>query len=77
MTAMEQFYPQALKEFLQMAEKQKINIPRGICKDLTEDQFNQLYEATIIHEKPLKNALGNEFKNILTKERTKEIFQAM
>jgi 3-deoxy-alpha-D-manno-octulosonate 8-oxidase len=77
MTAMKQFYSEGVKEFFEMADKQKIKIPRGSCRDLTEDQYNQLYQATIIHEKPLANALGNDFRNILTKEKTKEIFQVM
>jgi 3-deoxy-alpha-D-manno-octulosonate 8-oxidase len=76
-TAMGQFYPQAVEEFLRMAKKQKVNIPRGVCGNLTQDQYGQLYRATIIHEKPLANALGKEFRNILTAEKTKEIFQAM
>ena len=77
MAAMKQFYSEGVKEFFEMADKQKIEIPRGSCRDLTEDQYNQLYQATIIHEKPLANALGNDFSSILTKERTKEIFQRM
>jgi 3-deoxy-alpha-D-manno-octulosonate 8-oxidase len=76
-TAMGQFYPQAVKEFLRMVKKQKVSIPMGVCKNLTQDQYDQLYRATIIHEKPLANALGREFRNILTPEKTKEIFQAM
>jgi len=76
-TAMGQFYPQAVEEFLRMAEKQKVEIPRGICRNLTSEKFDQLYQATIIHEKPLANALGKEFRNILTAEKAKEIFQAM
>lgn len=58
-----------------MAKKQSVNIPEGVAKDLSKDQYEKLYEATIIHEKPLINALGANFKDILTKEKVKEIFQ--
>lgn len=35
-----------------------VNLPTGICKDLTEEQYEGLYRGCIVHEKPLTNALG-------------------
>ena len=77
MRAMEEFYPEAFKEFWSFVELQEVEIPRGICKNLKDDDYNSLYEATIIHEKPLTNALGNGFKEILTKQKVIEIFKMM
>lgn len=77
MNAMEEFYPQAFKEFNLMAEKQGIKIPHDIAKNLTEEQYKALYNSTIIHEKPLSNALGDEFKKVLTYEKVTEIFKRM
>ncbi|PHM16570.1 MAG: alcohol dehydrogenase [Sulfuricurvum sp. PD_MW2] len=77
MNAMEEFYPEAFKEFNLMAEKQGIKIPRDIAKNLTEEQYKALYNSTVIHEKPLSNALGDEFKKVLTYEKVTEIFKRM
>ena len=77
MSAMSEFYPRETEEFLFLAEKQKIEIPKNICKNLTDTQYETLYNSTIIHEKPLSNALGENFKNILTKEKVVEIFKRM
>ena len=77
MNAMEEFYPAEYDEFFGFAQKQGINIPQGICKGLSDEKFEELYNATIIHEKPLKNALGEDFKNILTPEKVKDIFLRM
>jgi len=77
MRAMEEFYPDEFNEFWQMVKKQGIEIPMGVCRDLTDEQFEQLYAATVIHEKPLTNALGEDFKTILTKEKVIEIFKKM
>jgi 3-deoxy-alpha-D-manno-octulosonate 8-oxidase len=77
MRAMEEFYPDEYSEFWEMAEKQGIRVPEGICKNLTDDQYDQLYASTVIHEKPLTNALGNDFKDILTKEKVIDIFKKM
>jgi 3-deoxy-alpha-D-manno-octulosonate 8-oxidase len=77
MNAMEEFYPKEFNEFFLMVEKQKVNIPKGVCANLTDEQYLQLYKSTVIHEKPLINALGENFKDILTLEKVTEIFKKM
>ena len=77
MRAMEEFYPREFDEFWKMVSVQKVKIPENLCKNLSDEKFEQLYNSTIIHEKPLKNALGDNFKNILTLEKVKDIFEKM
>lgn len=77
MNAMQEFYPKEYDEFLLMAKKQGIEIPKGIAHDLDEETYVKLYNSTVIHEKPLSNALGENFKDILTYEKVKEIFKRM
>jgi 3-deoxy-alpha-D-manno-octulosonate 8-oxidase len=77
MRAMESFYPDGFKEFWKMVEKQHVTIPTGLCQDLTEKQYDQLYASSIIHEKPLTNALGEDFRNILTPEKVRSLFLMM
>ena len=77
MRAMEEFYPREFDEFWKMVAIQKVKIPENLCKNLSDKKFEQLYNSTIIHEKPLRNALGDDFKNILTPEKVKDIFEKM
>lgn len=77
MRAMSEFYPQEYDEFWGMVEKQGINIPSKVACDLTDEQYRSLYDATIVHEKPLTNALGPDFKSILTLEKVTEMFKKM
>jgi 3-deoxy-alpha-D-manno-octulosonate 8-oxidase len=77
MRAMEDFYPQGYKEFWNMVDKQGINVPLDVCQGLTDNQYDQLFNSTVIHEKPLINALGEDFKNILTKEKVLELFKSI
>jgi 3-deoxy-alpha-D-manno-octulosonate 8-oxidase len=77
MRAMQPYYPQQYDEFWKMVEKQNIVIPKGVCAQLTDTQYDQLYASTVIHQKPLTNALGENYKNILTKEKVVEIFKEM
>lgn len=77
MMAMEEFYPEEYYEFNRMVAAQNIAIPRGVALGLSDEQYEELYLSTIIHEKPLTNALGENFKDILTRDKVKKIFEAM
>ena len=75
MRSMEEFYPKEYKEFWEMVDRQKVKVPDGLCRNLSEDQFAQLYNSTVIHEKPLTNALGENFLNILTPKKVRKVFE--
>ena len=77
MNAMDEFYPRQTDEFRRMAEAQGIELPKGLCADLGRDQHDSLYEATIVHEKPLANALGDDFRQILTRDKVADVFRRM
>ena len=70
-------YPKEYKQFRTMIERQGVSLPTGICKDLTEEQYDGLYRGCIVHEKPLTNALGPGFKQILTKENLIERYKSI
>ena len=77
MRAMADYYPNAYTEFWKMTERQNVTIPAGVCKGLDDNGFKALYDAAIIHQKPLTNALGENYKSILTLEKVTELFKKM
>ena len=77
LSVLEDIYPEPYKIFMEMLDKQKIKLPKGICKNLSPEQYDALYEASIVHEKPLINKLGENYKDILTKEHVIELFKKM
>jgi 3-deoxy-alpha-D-manno-octulosonate 8-oxidase len=77
MRAMSEFYPEAYDEFWSMVERQEINIPAGVAQGLTGEQYRALYDATVIHQKPLTNALGENFIDVLTYDKVVSLFQKM
>lgn len=77
MRAMEEFYPEGFKEFWEMVGCQDVEIPQGVCGNLTDEQYDALYRSTVVHEKPLTNALGENFRKMLSKESVIEIFKRM
>jgi 3-deoxy-alpha-D-manno-octulosonate 8-oxidase len=77
LNALDEFYPREVEGFRRMMDAQKIELPRGLCRNVSEAQSQALYEATVIHAKPLANALGDDFKRVLTPGKVKEIFSRM
>lgn len=56
MRAMQPYYPEAYEEFWTMVDKQGVEIPKGVARNLSEAAYEALFAATVIHEKPLTNA---------------------
>lgn len=76
MNAMQDYYPKECEDFHLYMEKQNIQLPENNFT-LDDATYNKLYETSIIHEKPLSNALGDNFKEHLTTDRVKSIFKKM
>jgi 3-deoxy-alpha-D-manno-octulosonate 8-oxidase len=74
---MAEFYPEAHDEFFAMAERQHVTIPEGVCRGLSDKQYHSLYEATLVHDKPLTNALGNGYRDVLTFDKVVRLFESM
>jgi 3-deoxy-alpha-D-manno-octulosonate 8-oxidase len=77
LSVLKEVYPDEHGQFMEMMARQKISLPKGVCAHLTDEQYEALYQASIIHEKPLSNALGPDFRRILDKERLISMFKAM
>ena len=74
---MEDFYPEAYRDFMFMAETQDVSVPTGVCSSLVESKYEELFRATTAHYKPLQNALGPKFKDIHTEKRVRQLFESM
>jgi 3-deoxy-alpha-D-manno-octulosonate 8-oxidase len=72
-----EFYPEEHAAFSEMLARNKVHLPKGICRNLSDAQYDALYAGTIVHEKPLTNALGPEFRQVLTKEKVLSLFRDM
>lgn len=68
LSVLEDIYPQQYKEFMEMLDRQGVKMPSGICANLDEAKYDSLFMGSIVHEKPLINALGPGFKDILTRD---------
>lgn len=77
LNVLEDIYPEQHRLFRTMLERQGVELPSGLCRDLSDEQYDDLYKGSIIHEKPLANALGPDFASVLTKENLIARFKRM
>ncbi|MDA0176504.1 MULTISPECIES: iron-containing alcohol dehydrogenase family protein [Mesoflavibacter] len=74
---LEDYYPDGVKLFKQMKAKHNINLPKGICANLTEDQFDIMINVALSLEPLWENALGKHWKKQITPEVLKALYKKM
>jgi len=72
-----EYYPEEIDEFKGIVKKFGVKFPENIMKDVSEEQLDIMAEATLKNEKPLKNAFGENWREIFTKEKVKDILRKM
>lgn len=77
MNHLEEYYPAGVKEFKYMVEKNQIDIPQGICKGLTDEQFETMINVSIGMKPLWENALGKDWEKIMTKEKLRALFEKL
>ncbi|MBF8151082.1 iron-containing alcohol dehydrogenase [Winogradskyella sp. F6397] len=74
---LEDYYPEGVAIFKQMKAKHNIEIPQGICADLDEDQFDTMIDVALSLEPLWENAIGKNWKTIMTRQKLLELYKKM
>ncbi|MCB9203145.1 MAG: iron-containing alcohol dehydrogenase [Flavobacteriales bacterium] len=74
---LEEFYPEGVREFKQMVEQNEIEIPRGVCANLTDEQFDKMINVSINMVPLWENALGKDWKQVITPKKLREMYEKM
>ena len=74
MNHLEEYYPAGVEEFKFMVEKNKIEIPTGICANLTEAQFDEMINISLSLKPLWENALGSNWESIMTREKLRALY---
>ncbi len=74
---LEEFYPEGVKLFKAMKAKHQIELPQGICSALSDDEFNTMIDVAMSLEPLWENAIGKNWKQSITRDRLKELYQKM
>ncbi|MEI6947562.1 iron-containing alcohol dehydrogenase family protein [Paraflavisolibacter sp. H34] len=77
MNHLQEFYPEGVAEFKRMVEKNGIDIPVGITKGLTDEQFDIMINVSMGMKPLWENALGKDWEKIMTREKLRELFEKL
>ena len=74
---LDDYYGKHVKEFCRMVDKFEITLPKNVYYDLNEKNLNRMVNMTLKMERPLTNALGENWREILTIDKIKELYLSM
>jgi len=72
-----EFYPEGVKEFKQMVVKHGVDIPKGLCKDLSDEQFDTMINVALSLVPRRENALGKNWQKTITREKLRSMYELM
>ena len=72
-----EFYPDDVAVFKAMKKKHEIELPQGICADLSDDDFDLMINIALGLEPLWENAMGKNWKKLITAKKLKELYQKM
>tara|TARA_B110000967_G_scaffold91799_1_gene94375 strand:- start:8758 stop:9843 length:1086 start_codon:yes stop_codon:yes gene_type:complete len=71
------FYPEGVKLFKEMKRKHNIYIPKGICSNLTDKEFDIMIDVAMSLEPLWENAIGKDWKTKITRSLLKGLYSKM
>lgn len=74
---LKEYYPEGVKIFKQMMQKHQIQLPQNLCASLSEDEINTMIEVSYGMNPLWENALGKDWRKIMTKEKMRKLFLKM
>jgi len=74
---LDEFYPDGVKMFKAMNKKHKIDIPKGICANLEDYQFDIMIDVAISLVPLWENALGKGWQKTITREKLLKLYKKM
>ncbi|MGD9310540.1 MAG: iron-containing alcohol dehydrogenase family protein [Desulfosarcina sp.] len=74
---LEDYYPKGVREFRQMMDRQGIDLPRNLVAGISDAQMATMVDVALVLEPLWENALGSDWKAIMTREKIHELYLTM
>lgn len=74
---LEEFYPAGVAEFKRMVAKDGYEIPKGICANLTDEQFDKMIDVSLGMKPLWENALGKNWEAQMTRSRLRTLYEKL
>jgi 3-deoxy-alpha-D-manno-octulosonate 8-oxidase len=75
--SLEEYYPAEVAEFKDMVAKHRIPLPREMTKGLDEQRMSEMIRVALSLDPLWQNALGPDWKKIMTPEKARELYLRM
>lgn len=72
---LEAYYPEGVALFHKMRKMHKIELPQNVCADLSEREMDTMVNVAFSMDALWENALGKHWKERITKEELKALYQ--
>ena len=72
-----EYYPEGVREFKKMVEKNKIDIPQHITRGLTDEQFDTMINVSMGMKPLWENALGKDWEKKMTRQRLRALYEEL
>jgi len=72
-----EYYPEGVREFRSMIAKQGIEPPRNILAGIDTDKLEKMIDVALVLGPLWENALGPDWKRVMTRDRIKELYLRM
>lgn len=70
-----EYYPEGVALFQAMMDRQDIQLPTGICADITDDEMDTMIRVAMSMNPLWENALGKNWQDKISAETLKEIYR--
>lgn len=77
MNHLEEYYPAGVEEFKFMVQKNNIEIPVGICAELSDQDFNTMIDISLSLKPLWENALGKNWETIMTRQKLRALYEKL
>src|SRR5688500_5266022 len=77
MNHLDEYYPEGVNEFKRMVEKNKIDIPTGVTRGLSDEQFDSMINVSLGMKLLWENALGKDWEKVMTREKLRALFEKL
>ncbi|WP_250437224.1 iron-containing alcohol dehydrogenase family protein [Hanstruepera flava] len=74
---LEEYYPEGVKIFKDMKAKHDIELPQGLCADLSDAEFDIMIDVALSLEPLWENAIGKNWKKKVTRDKLKALYSKM
>jgi 3-deoxy-alpha-D-manno-octulosonate 8-oxidase len=74
---LEEYYPEGVKEFKRMVDKNKVEIPQHITAGLNDADFDKMIDVSMGLRPLWENALGKDWEKKMTRQKLRELYEKL